>query len=203
MKQKNLLICLMGFFLSYTTANASESPVTIQSISAHGNACPEGSVAITIAPDQRSFTVLFDQAVVESSIHSRIQQKTCSLTIVSHVPAGWLFNIHSNDTRGFSQVEKGSSAFHRTSYYQLTSEKRWLLIDRTFSNFKPTTNDNFLIHHKTRTLQPSRLRCKDHLETITVQIQVGALSLTRKPTSAQVALDSFDGTVEGSRHICH
>lgn len=203
MKTKKLIICLLMVFLSFTNAHASESPITIQNITAHGDACPEGSTSITLAPDQKSFTVLFDQALVESSIHSRFQHRTCSLTIVSHVPAGWLFNLHSDDSRGFYQVEKGSSAFQRTSYYQLTPEKRWILVNRTQSNFRPTTSDNFLIHNQTKTLQSSRVRCKDHLETVTVQIQIGAMSLTRKPTSAQIALDSFDGTVEGSRQICH
>lgn len=198
------LFLALGLPLILTPAAlADNSPITIHSISANGSACPEGSAAITLAPDHRSFSVLFDQAVAQSSSDNPSDDKICELTIVSKVPAGWKINLHTNDFRGFSQVDKGSQALQRTSYYQLTPRRTWTLLKRGKKAFKPGFNDNYTLTQKLPVAQWKKQVCQDHLETITVQIQLASWSRTHKSTMAQLALDSFDGSVEGVKHACH
>ena len=194
------VLALIGFLLG-PIAGAAE-PITIQSITAAGSACPEGTVSITIAPDNRSFSVLFDQALVQSSQDNPIENKLCELTIQSRVSAGWKFNLYSNDFRGFSQVDKSSVTFQRTSYYRLNLKNKWQLLKQSKKQFTTPFNDNYLINHKLKLEQPKVVRNEDHVETIKVQLQLVSRSSKQKQTSAQLALDSFDGMVEGSKDLC-
>ena len=202
MTVRSLFLTLSLALIPHLTL-ASDSPVTIQSLSAAGAACPEGTVAITLAPDRRSFSVLFDQALVQSSPTEPLADKICEITIVSKVPAGWKLNLYSNDFRGFSQVEKGSQTFQRTSYYRLTPQRTWKLLRRGKKTFKPGFNNNYSLSHKLPVYQSSLQKCQDHFETITVQIQLASLSRTNKTGTAELALDSFDGGVQGLKHACN
>ncbi len=196
------MITVATTFLLSQALFASASPITVQSIVANGDGCPDGTASITLSPDQRSFSVLFDQALVQTSNSLEIENKTCELTIVSNVPAGWKFNMHATDYRGFSQVDPGSITFQRTSYYRLTSKDKWALFKRSKKEFSSDFNDNYIVSHGFKLEQPQKQRCTDHLETIKIQVQLVARSKPHRTTSAQLALDSVDGTVEGIKEVC-
>lgn len=199
---RKLLPFLLGPSLLLSIAHAQPAPITIESITASGSGCPDNTAAITLAPDQRSFSVLFDHAMVESSNVQNVGEAVCELTIVNKVSAGWKMSLHTNDFRGFSQVDKGSRTFQRTSYYRLTPNNRWNLVRRNQRNFKPPFNDNFIIHHEVKFPQAPREKCVDHFETVTVQVQMVSFSNSNRTTSAQMALDSFDGAITGQKQTC-
>ncbi len=221
MTSKWIIITLLGFFAAFSNSawgakkpraihrscsvsnSVPPSPVSIQNVSVSGSGCPEGSAAIIISPDQTAFSVLLDQSIAQSDTQTPLTQKVCELTIVSKVPAGWKFNLHTTDFRGFSQVDPGSETFQRTSYYSLSQSQKWSLIRQSKKTFTPNFNDNYFIEHLLKTEQPRRVRCVDHLETIKVQVQLVARSNKKRTTSAQIALDSVDGIVEGTKEgVC-
>ncbi|MEY4615939.1 MAG: hypothetical protein RJB66_899 [Pseudomonadota bacterium] len=183
-------------------AHSAPAEVTIQSISTSGEGCPEGQTAVTIAPDQKSFSVLFDQLLTESNQQTPLSQKECYLTITSKVPAGWRYVFHADDYRGFAQSEKGSQSTLRLFYHWLNPKNRWVLIGKKQKQFNTNFNDNFTIHKDAKILQPQRHRCEEHLETVHIQIQMRSRSQTKMVTSSQMAIDSFDGRIEGLKQSC-
>jgi len=200
---KNLArICLAltsGVQFALGSSAVPTNPVTLDSISIQGPACPEGSASITIAPDQRSFSVLFDQATVQSNSQEPLADKYCEVTLVTNVPGGWRTNIYGQQLRGFSRVDPGSRAAQRLIYYKWTTKNRWKFIKATQTLFKKNEGEDFFISKKLKMTQRLPLRKTDHQEVTVVQIQLVAQSNTHKTTSAEVALDSFDGSVEGVR----
>ena len=114
------LLALVALVAS--TARA-ESPdpglVNVNSISYAGTGCPAGSVAGNISEDARAFTVLFDAYTAEAGpgLALREGRKACVLNIDLHIPQGWQYSILTVDTRGFLNLERGTSAFQQNKYY--------------------------------------------------------------------------------------
>jgi hypothetical protein len=86
--------------------------VTAQDPIYRGKACPDGSVSVTFAPDNSSFTVLYDSFVIDSA--SRSENKGdkigCFVKIPLTVDPGYRLSITEVDTRGFASLPKHSRA---------------------------------------------------------------------------------------------
>ena len=61
-----------------------------------GSGCPGGSASVTLSPDGKSLTLIFDQFIVEAGgpTGKRIDRKNCDIAIPVHVPQ-WKLNLHS------------------------------------------------------------------------------------------------------------
>ena len=55
-----------------------------------GTGCPDGSASVTLAPDAKSLSILFDEYYVEAggSTNKSMQRKSCNIAIPVHVPQG-------------------------------------------------------------------------------------------------------------------
>ena len=77
-----------------------------------GTGCPEGTMRVAFAPDNLSFSVLFDQFVAEVGAGSRQRRDlmTCNAIIPVEIPEGVQMEITRVDFRGFVNVPKGGKA---------------------------------------------------------------------------------------------
>jgi len=113
---------LLVFLILCMELTADEGPnpneVTIQNIAYSGSGCPAGSVAQSLSPDAKAFTLLFDSYIVEagpgSSHHSR---KNCRIAVSMRFPAGWSFTVFSADFRGYARLDPGARGELRTNYF--------------------------------------------------------------------------------------
>jgi hypothetical protein len=55
-----------------------------------GTGCPDGTVSVTLSPDQKSLSLLFDQYQVEvgGDTGKSFDRKSCNIAIPVHVPQG-------------------------------------------------------------------------------------------------------------------
>jgi len=80
-----------------------------------GTGCPDGTVSVTLSPDQKSLSLLFDQYQVEvgGETGKSFDRKSCNIAIPVFVPQGLSVSILKIDFRGFNHLPKyGSSQFN-------------------------------------------------------------------------------------------
>ncbi len=84
-----------------------------------GTGCPSGSASVTLSPDFKTLTILFDQYVVESGGRTgrTISRKGCNLAIPVHVPQGYAVSLVNADYRGYVYLPVGSTATFHVEYF--------------------------------------------------------------------------------------
>jgi Domain of unknown function (DUF4360) len=89
-----------------------------------GSGCPAGSAAISVAPDQKSLSVLFDQfATSAGGTTGKVRdRKACALTIPVKVPQGFSVAIFQVDYRGFNIIPKGGVNRFEAEYFWAGSQ---------------------------------------------------------------------------------
>ena len=71
-----------------------------------GTGCPAGTVDVTLSPDAKSLSLLFDeyQVSVGGSSGKSFDRKSCNIAIPVHVPQGLSVSILKIDFRGFNHL---------------------------------------------------------------------------------------------------
>ena len=82
-----------------------------------GNGCPSGSASVTLSPDAKALSILFDQYSAEAGNGRSIDRKSCNIAIPVHVPQGMSVSIIDVDYRGYVSAPVGGSANFRTEYF--------------------------------------------------------------------------------------
>src|SRR5210317_1389202 len=75
-----------------------------------GNGCPAGSASVTLSPDAKSLSIIFDEFITETNRRKPIDRKSCNLAIPVHVPQGLSVSIIDIDYRGFVSLPSRSFA---------------------------------------------------------------------------------------------
>jgi hypothetical protein len=77
-----------------------------------GSGCPEGSASVTLSPDLKYISLIFDSYVAESGVSNRrpVDHKTCDFLIPIHLPAGLALSIVAIDYRGYVLLPDNSSS---------------------------------------------------------------------------------------------
>lgn len=84
-----------------------------------GNGCPSNTAGITLSPDQKSLSILFDQYIVEAggATGRSLDRKSCNLAIPVRVPQGYSISVFQVDYRGFTALPWGSRAQFNVEYF--------------------------------------------------------------------------------------
>ncbi len=84
-----------------------------------GNGCPIGTASVTLSPDQKSLSVLFDQYIAEAgaSVGKTLDRKSCNLAIPVHVPQGLSVSILAVDYRGFNSLPARAQSTFNVEYF--------------------------------------------------------------------------------------
>lgn len=121
MKSSLIKSCL-GAALASTAMAASPAlanDIQLGEPSYGGTGCPSGSAGVTLSPDAKSLSILFDQYIVEAGGYSgkRLDRKSCNLAIPVRVPEGYSISIFQVDYRGFASIPSGGRGQFNVEYF--------------------------------------------------------------------------------------
>lgn len=116
-----------------------------------GTGCPDGTASVTLSPDQKSLSILFDEYYVEAggSTNKSFDRKSCNIAIPVHVPQGLSVSVLNIDYRGYNNIPSGGKSTFNVEYFFAGAK------GPTFTkNFNGPVDDDYLINNK---LQASAL----------------------------------------------
>lgn len=84
-----------------------------------GTGCPANSVSVTLSPDAKSLSLLFDQyqVVVGGESGKSFDRKSCNIAIPVHVPQGLSVSILKIDFRGFNYLPSSANSQFNVEYF--------------------------------------------------------------------------------------
>lgn len=93
--------------------------VFVRAINYAGSGCPAGTVAANVSSDASAFDLLFDSFVAEAGpgVPLMESRKLCTINLDLSIPQGWSYAVSSVQTRGFANLESGTSATQMNRYY--------------------------------------------------------------------------------------
>jgi hypothetical protein len=116
-----------------------------------GTGCPDGSASVTLSPDEKSLSIIFDEYYVEAGgeTNKSLARKSCNIAIPVHVPQGLSVSILKIDYRGYNNIPSGAKTTFNVEYFFAGAK------GPTFSkSFNGPLDDDYLINNK---LQASAL----------------------------------------------
>lgn len=161
-----------------------------------GNGCPAGTASVTVSPDQKSISVLFDQFIAESGgvTGKRIDRKSCNLTIPVYVPQGYSVGIFQVDYRGFNSLPYGARARFDAEYF-------WAGVrgPRTSQDFYGPLNRNFFVRDELITRNVVWTPCGD---SVNLRVNASIFNQTNSRGEQTLSMvDSADVTGELVYHL--
>ena len=116
-----------------------------------GTGCPDGSASVTLSPDAKSLSILFDEYYVEAggATNKSLDRKSCNIAIPVHVPQGLSVSILNIDYRGYNSLPQGARSTFAVEYF--FAGKRGPRFNKTFNG---ALDQDYLIQNK---LQASAL----------------------------------------------
>lgn len=183
----------------------SERPgrVPVGRPTAGGNGCPAGTMRVVFAPDNLSFSILFDQFVAqaEGGRGERRDVMTCDALIPIEIPAGLQMEITRVDYRGFVALpEKARARLHALFNFRGRGGDGDRLNMRF--NFQGPVMDNYEITtdllNETKTGTEISPCGGQTVLRVYNQLQV----ISRKAgETAQATVDSIDGQTNAVYHV--
>ncbi len=84
-----------------------------------GTGCPAGTVSVTLSPDAKSLSLLFDQyqVAVGGESGKSFDRKSCNIAIPVHVPQGLSVSVLKIDFRGFNHLPRSASSQFNVEYF--------------------------------------------------------------------------------------
>lgn len=197
---KNLALVFAASSLWAGAALASETPeyVNIQAIAHGGTGCNQNTVGQTIAADRKSFTLLFDEFIVESGqgISGKQKRKNCNISVSLEFPQGWTYSIVGFDYRGFADLDPGVSASLTSSYYFQGSEFS-KSFDKTFDG---QLTDDFIISDTFGVDAVVWSDCKKS-KPLNIETELYVNNPKRRSKYGMMSIDSLDGKVGQQYHM--
>ncbi|GAB4013542.1 MAG: DUF4360 domain-containing protein [Bdellovibrio sp.] len=107
-----------------------------------GNGCPAGSASVTLSPDSKALSIIFDQYLVEAgaSVGKTMDRKSCNIAIPVHVPQGYSVSIIDVDYRGYVSLPRQAQARFQAEYF--FAGQRGPTFLKTFNGF---TDEDYTI----------------------------------------------------------
>jgi hypothetical protein len=108
------------------TAYADESDSTppteavpVDVVTVNGSGCPSGTAHVSMAPDNTSFEVSYDQFGALSGGNARPidGRKNCQLNLRVDAPAGYTYAVADAEYDGWAHLADGANGLLRTNYY--------------------------------------------------------------------------------------
>jgi hypothetical protein len=140
---------MKGYFFTLLLSAISLHSMTVEAsglrlgVPAYGGTgCPAGSASVSVAPDEKSVSILFDSYVAEAgyTTNRSVDRKSCNITVPVQVPQGYSVSIFQVDYRGFNAIPSGATTRFDAEYFWAGS--RGPRLTKTF--FGPR-NDNYTL----------------------------------------------------------
>jgi hypothetical protein len=175
-----------------------------------GSGCPwgKGGVAISLTPDGRTLSVLFDDfhAAVSATIkppllpkpgpgpgpgREVVDQKFCEIRVPVQIPAGYSLQVFRADYRGFAYIV-GKTEGRLTSTVKIGSLKKPVRAEHVLpSSDEPT---DYLFTHELPAGKDNRLECAEaRPRELVIRFDLSLRSRNTAGQQAMLTLDSIDG----------
>ncbi|MDP2368163.1 DUF4360 domain-containing protein [Rhodoferax sp.] len=84
-----------------------------------GTGCPAGTVSVTLSPDAKSLSLLFDQyqVAVGGETGKSFDRKSCNIAIPVRVPQGMSVSVLKIDFRGFNNLPQSATSQFNVEYF--------------------------------------------------------------------------------------
>lgn len=96
--------------------NSEKLSTQITNVEYSGSGCPSQSVAVTLSPDSKALSLIFDDYKIEASTQTPSIRKNCTIKMTVKVPPGFYTEISSLDLRGYYFLPDGSNMQLKTDY---------------------------------------------------------------------------------------
>ncbi|MGE3760068.1 MAG: DUF4360 domain-containing protein [Pseudobdellovibrionaceae bacterium] len=158
-----------------------------------GNGCPQGTMRAVFAPDNLSFTLIFDQFIADVADKQRRRRDvmSCDTLIPIQIPSGMQMEITRVDYRGFvSLPERARARLHSVFNFRGRGGDRDRINLRY--EFQGPVMDNYEISSDVMNggAQTETSPCGGNSQ-LRILTQMNVISPTHQPASATV--DSIDG----------
>lgn len=110
---------LSAALLTLSTLSFAQNDISLGMPGYGGNGCPAGSASVTLSPDSKSLSIIFDQFMAEAgpNVGKRLDRKACNIAIPVHVPSGYSISIIAVDYRGFVSLPRQATAKLSAEYF--------------------------------------------------------------------------------------
>ena len=98
-----ILVSIVQTNLAFSQNEPGPGETQITEIAFEGTGCPAGSVADSVSPDGRAFTVFFSDFGVTSESHG-VTQKQCRTKLTVSAPIDYEFSLVGLDYRGYMDI---------------------------------------------------------------------------------------------------
>jgi hypothetical protein len=117
LKRSVLLLSVFSSFLLSAPVLADD--ISLGAPGYGGTGCPAGTVSVTLSPDAKSLSMLFDQyqVAVGGTTGKSFDRKSCNIAIPVHVPQGMSVSVLKIDFRGFNQLPVSATSQFNVEYF--------------------------------------------------------------------------------------
>lgn len=166
-----------------------------------GNACPQGTMRAVFAPDNLSFTLIFDQFIADVAENKRGRRDvmTCDTLIPVQIPTGMQMEITRVDYRGFvSLPDRARARLHSVFNFRGRGGDRDRINLRY--EFQGPVMDNYEISSDVMNggAQTETSPCGGNSQ-LRIMTQLNVVSPGKQPASATV--DSIDGAAHAVYYV--
>lgn len=119
----SLLALTAVIALAALKSHAQDAPpfARISNVSLSGSGCSSATAAVTLSPDEKDLSILFDNFILEaksSNVNSSTlrSETSCNVNIDLQIPSGWQMAFVSVDYRGFAALPAGTMGYQRFLY---------------------------------------------------------------------------------------
>lgn len=113
----SILRTIPYLLIALASSVAKANDIRLGTPSYGGPGCPGGTASVTLSPDQKALSILFDQYIVEAGDFKRMDRKSCNLAIPVHVPQGYSISVFQVDYRGFNDLPRGARSQFNIEYF--------------------------------------------------------------------------------------
>jgi hypothetical protein len=172
------------------------SQVTVGNASYGGNGCPQGSMRAVFAPDNLSFSLLFDQFVAEviDPATAKRDVMSCDALIPLQIPSGVQMKITRVDLRGFAALPVRAKAVLHSMFNFRGKSGDGTRMNLRY-NFEGPVMDNYLL--SSDAMAPGETEVSPCGGSFNLRIlNQLRVQTPRKGEKASITLDSVDGSTE-------
>ncbi|MFC7528252.1 DUF4360 domain-containing protein [Actinoplanes sp. GCM10030250] len=192
-------VAMLGTLGVASPSQAGPPPVPddmmiIDVVKANGSGCPDESAAITVADDNKAFTVTYSEYTAQVGPKSGPLdfRKNCQLALDIKVPSGFTFAVATADYRGFASLRGGSWAEQNASYYF----QGYSQTTRTKHTFKGPLEDNWQRTDQVGIASLNFLKCGDRrFLNINTELRVNRGSSDSTKYTSFISMDSTDASI--------
>jgi hypothetical protein len=194
-----LVLSIMLWAWNEAHAQSAPERASIDQVTISGSGCNDTTAAVSLSPDFKDVSVLFDNYRVEIGQGSENPSlmkasKNCTISMNIYAPPRWQFAFVAVDYRGFAAVPASAWAFHRFTF--VTANQR--ISSMREASIKGPSNGDYNVHFEQSPHRLTWSTCGKDVHNIQLLSQLSVQYFPRSTdrSIAQINLDSADTSTQ-------